>query len=365
MLPALIGMLARGAASEGLAGLFGATAGRSAAGGAASSVAARTQYTYQPGQWNGPLANPNQAYTPATVKKNMLPPELPSEIQKTSGLFEKMTDKLKGLSVGIAIPIKSLPELTETFVGSLTTFVRGIEEAAKPIESLVRVANPAQADAFARAIRDAYGVIGRSLIPVMQSFTVVARKMGDVMAGLEPVVAPTMKNIAGLVERAGAALADTIVKSADLFKLVAYSIDLVIIQTRLWIPLLQEQARIMNTGYKYGSVAGIWTDIGEKTGVLEKRKFDPNASGVGAAARQAQFIQPKELSNELIKNALMMGVGGQKTEKKAINDIDKNIGDIAKWLFKYGTVLGSAGNTLPGIASGGWLTRWAIVQGKD
>ncbi len=316
MLPALIGMIGRLAATEGMA----AVAGSGATGGATAGLASRVQYQFNPATVTG------NKFNPASITQSKLPPPLPHEIEKTSGLFEKMTDKLKGLALGIQIPIHSLPELTQTFVGTLTTFVRGIDDAAKPIQSLVRLANPAQAEAFDRAIKDAYAVIGRSLIPIMEAFTRSARKIGDAMAGLEPIMEPAMKKLAEFVDELSTGIAKAIADSPETFKLLSSAIQMAVEQTKVWIPLLEQQAQIMNMMM---APENLILGSGKGPG------FDKNASSAGAAARQAQFVQPKQIADDMIKNALNMGVGAKKTDNQALNSIDDTLKKIRDGFEKW------------------------------
>src|SRR5690348_17188359 len=61
-------------------------------------------------------------------------------------------------------------QITGNFVKAFATFASVVKDAAAPIEALVRIHNPAVADTFMRAIQDAFGVVGRELVPVMNAF---------------------------------------------------------------------------------------------------------------------------------------------------------------------------------------------------
>jgi len=207
---------------------------------------------------------------------------------------------------------------------ALTMWIGFVEQAAKPIESLVRVANPAIANAFGRAVSDAYGVVGRMLIPIMNAFTGVARKVGDVMAALEPTFQPAINAIAKLVEVIGNEFVKAAREHAPVFEAMAEVITRVAEAASTAAKVLGFLVRTFNNVFQMiARIAGF-------TG----RSMDNNRSAVGAAAREARFVQPKQLSDEMIRNSLMMGVGQeqQKTPEQALNSIDKIAGKILKFL---------------------------------
>ncbi len=247
-------------------------------------------------------------------------------------------------------------QATGLFTQTLTVFVSGLERAARPIEQLVRIANPAQADAFNRAIRDAYAVIGRSLIPVMQSFTKVARQVGDTMAGLEPVFKPAIASMARLVEVMGNELNKSIRDNIYLFE----SLSVSLIRVGEAITYVIEQANKMQPPHS-GEIASAALLGPLGIGGRDKiGKFDPNASGVGAAARQASFIQPKQLSDDMIKNALNMGVGQKETKSETYLG---NIWDSMKQLVELArkSQQGKAGSDAVTGTANDLDTRWAAT----
>lgn len=211
-------------------------------------------------------------------------------------------------------------KLTGELVKGLTMAVDVIGQAAAPIEHLVRVANPAIADRFGIVMRDAYGVIGRMLLPVMESFIGVAQKVGAVMAGLEPVFNPAIDAIAKLVEVIGEEFTKTLKQDAPIFEMLADALKTVAQRASVVVQLVGMLARAFN------DVAG--TKIARLLG-FSGASFDPNASAVGAAARHAQFVQPKAIADEAIKNSLMQGLGQNRA--KTLDDIDGRLKDILDW----------------------------------
>jgi hypothetical protein len=185
------------------------------------------------------------------------------------------------------------------------------------------VANPAIADAFKRAVQDAYGVIGRLLLPVMGSFIGVARKVGDLIAGMEPVFRPAMEAIAKLVSVVGDELVKTVRENMPFFEMLAAGITQVAKAAATGVRIIGEVLRFINRFVSGGLARLLGFDGG---------KFDPNRSAVGAAARQARFVGPKDISDDALKNALSLGVG-QKSKKpeEYLNSIDENIFKFFEW----------------------------------
>lgn len=211
--------------------------------------------------------------------------------------------------------------MTGHLARALTMFIDWVAAAAAPIERLVRVANPGIADAFGYAMNDAFGVVGRSLIPVMESFIRMARKVGDVMAGLEPVFRPAINAIAQLVDAIGQEFVAHIARSAPFFEALATVITRVAQATTVLVRVLGEALN------RFGEfISRIYRTLG-----FTGESFDPKRSSFGAAARHPRFVQPREVANEGIRNALMSGVGQQKTP---IENIDKNISEILRLIEK-------------------------------
>jgi hypothetical protein len=225
--------------------------------------------------------------------------------------------------------------LAGQFTKAMTFLIDVVDQAAKPIESLVRVANPAIADAFGRAMQDAYGVIGRLLLPVMGAFIGVARKVGDLIAGMEPVFRPAMDAIANLVTVVGDELVKTVRENMPFFEMLAAAITHVAKAAATGARIIGEVLRFINR-FASGRLA--------RTLGFDGSSFDPGKSAVGAAARQARFVGPKDISDDAIKNALSLGVGQQfKKPEEYLNNIDQNIADFFDWAQRrFGQATGGA-----------------------
>jgi hypothetical protein len=224
--------------------------------------------------------------------------------------------------------------ITGQMVKAMTGLLGIVKSAADPIEHLVRLFNPAKADVFVRAMTDAFAVVGRMLTPVLDAFTGVARKVGDLMAGMEPVLAPAMAAIAELVKVIGDEVVKTIRDNMPFFEMLAAVITKVAQAAATAVQILGEAIRAFNRMFG-GRIARM---LG-----FDGSSFDPKASSVGAAARQARFQAPKELSNDAIKNALQIGKEGVKAKKPEERSADA-LEKIQGWLERNtGGLLGLIG----------------------
>lgn len=210
--------------------------------------------------------------------------------------------------------------MTGRLARALTMFIDWVAAAAAPIERLVRVANPGIADAFGLAMNDAFGVVGRSLIPVMESFIRLARKVGNVMAGLEPVFQPAINALSQLIDVIGEQFVQNITSRAPVFEMLATVMMRVAqaatVLVRVWGEMLNVVGKL---------ASGFLRAYG-----FDGSSFNPKASAVGAAARHAEFVQPKQISDDAIRKSLTMGIGQQQSPK-TLNDVDETLNEIFKW----------------------------------
>lgn len=187
---------------------------------------------------------------------------------------------------------------TSAYVGHLNAVTNAIGHMAEPVKALVALANPARAQMFELAMMDAHAVVGRMLIPVMDAFTRTARRWGDTMAGFEPVMEPANKALANMVDSIGVGLRDAAIKAEPAIVLLT---DAIVVmadsagQAALYMGAVSEA---LLAGLKY-----------LRPGT---RHFDPNRTSMGAAVRETRFVGAKDIANEAIKNALMLGAGVDK-----------------------------------------------------
>lgn len=227
---------------------------------------------------------------------------------------------------------------------ALTMWIGWVEAAAKPIEELVRVANPAHADAFMRAVNDAFGVVGRMLIPVMDAFTRTARKVGDAVAGLEPVFRPAMDAIAHLVDVVGDELKRSIQEQAPVFELLADAI-------KQAAEAASVAARIFGEAWRM--LGGVGRFAARQLG-FDGGTFNKDASAFGAAARTARFVQPKQIADDAIKASLMASIPGKNTGKKPEERSADTLDKILAFLERtpLGSVFGRSDGNMIGAGTG-------------
>ena len=254
---------------------------------------------------------------------------------------------------------KAVSYLTET----MTLWIGTLKAAAGPVEQLVAIHNPARAEAFTRALNDAYGVIGRMLTPVLDAFTRSARKLGDFFAGLGGTAAPAMEAVAALVEHLVDKFVSTYQKNAPVFEAM---IDVVV----KFATAAMKVADVVFSAI--GKVLQVANAVARLFG-YGGESFDPKASAVGAAHRQARFVGPKQISDDAIKSSLMQGIGGEKKRDPvtALNDIANFTKFLKEWYERNGEeLIGRAKRTAERgekIASdptyaGRQFLRWAAAK---
>jgi hypothetical protein len=213
-----------------------------------------------------------------------------------------------------------------------------IAHMAAPVRELVGLHNPAKVAQFDLAMKDAQAVVGRELVVVMDAFTRSARKVGDTLAGFEPVMEPAMKSVADMVDAIGnslsqvmkdcapeiRALADTIRDLADAATVAAAAVPGA--TTGLYGAKSKEEREGFWAGFR-GGMMGPPSSSG---------KFNEKATSVGASAQEARFVDAKSISNEAIKNAMMVGAG-QKTAEQSLADINRQLGDFFGWAKGQGS----------------------------
>src|SRR5262245_57781531 len=208
------------------------------------------------------------------------------------GMVQGAVNQLGMVAQRASNPVGQLASaITGKLTDSATALGGMVDSAARPIASLVRVHNPAVARQFTIAMEDAYGVIGRMLVPAMNAFTGVARKVGDLMAGLEPVFRPAIAALSGLIAVVGDELVKTVKENAPAMEMFATAIGRVAQAATAAARVIGTLARVVNAigGSRIARFLGF-------TG----GSFDEKATSVGAAARTARFVAPKEIADDAI-----------------------------------------------------------------
>ena len=243
-----------------------------------------------------------------------------ANVAQLAGAANQLTQSAKSATHWTA---QLASKITGQLAKALTMWIGFLDAVAKPIADLVQIANPAIMEAFTRAVNDAFGVVGRSLIPVLNAFTQVARKVGDLMAGLEPVFEPAITAIAELVRTIGDEFVKTAKENAPVFEMMAAMLKSAAQAATAMTKVLGELWRAFNrlVGSRIARLLGFSGD-----------SFDPNRSAVGSAARNARFVEPKAIADEAIRSSLMMGVGQKKDPEQALRDMDDTITKILDFM---------------------------------
>lgn len=232
------------------------------------------------------------------------------------------------------------------FVKSLTLAVDVLAAAAAPVEALVRLHNPARADLFVKRLADAQAVIGRMLVPVLDAFTRAAMKVGNTMAGLEPVFAPLMSSVSNFIDMLATKWTDYMRKHGGLMEnfidVAAKVVDATTAVVGGLFDLLDVLLKVQRV-LPGGSMLGV---IGWNRGAS---RFDPARTAFGASANQARFVSAKTAADEAIKSAMMQGLTPKKSpELEKLSSIDETLNRLYDWFTKtkpqMETAGGAAGN---------------------
>lgn len=227
--------------------------------------------------------------------------------------------------------LENFPALISTkFVKALKFGIDMLAEAAAPVEALVRIHNPARAQLFLVAINNAYGVIGRMLTPIMDAFTRSARKLGDLLAGMEPVVAPLIRAIANLIDTVGTHYLEMLKEHGGALQFMA---DVLTTVTQNATAAAHGILILADALYKLARVTGSPLLLASGFGSPMSR-FDPNRTAWGAAGQQARFVGAKAVSDEAIKAAMMQGVVQKTPELTELEGIHTVLNNLYDWFTK-------------------------------
>jgi phage-related protein len=297
-LPAII------AAFAGRTAAVSATAagGEAAAGAAASSAAASSAGNMAKG-----LQAANQAMGQVT---NSL-----GNVTSKFTIFQNLVTGLAG-------------EVGGALVKNLTTALDMLKSFSDPIAQLVALHNPGRMLLFQRALMDAYATIGRMLVPVLDAVTRSFRKVGDLLAGMEPVLSPLIDAISEFIDKAVGAWIGYMKTNMGAIEMMIDALVVVVKVVGMAVEAFLKLAKVMTTFVR--SIASL---LGYSA---EESRFDKSRTSRGAASVNARFVGAKEISDEAIKNALMQGAEGGKKKKpeEFLSSIDKTAKSILEWLTK-------------------------------
>jgi hypothetical protein len=220
--------------------------------------------------------------------------------------------------------IGKISSIPAKFGQHLTFAIDALAAAAAPFANLVGQANPAMITQFSLAVRDAYGTLGQQLVPVMRTFTDVARKIGNMFAGMQGTLEPAFRGIKSFVESVGNTLTRVLKDRAPLIQYLATAIERTAKMAAVAIDLFFRLADV------------IVKPAMRLLKLLEfDGGFDASKSAVGAGFRSVKTVSAsKEIADEAIKGALMAGIGQQQYERPEsyLKTIAEKATAIEDWL---------------------------------
>ena len=322
MLPAMIAsFLGRMAIGEAAATATGARAAATAAG---ADVKAQEKLTKG-------LVKSQGIFSPEAAKASRDLETFAKDAKFLGDAAAKADARVKGLQAGttaMTVGMLSADRATHGFmghfVGMLDAMAHTVDHLAGPVRDFVALANPAKAQMFDLAIKDAHAVVGRELIPVLDAFTRTARIAGDTMAGFEPVVEPAVRAVAELVDDIGTGLREAAVECEPEIRLLTEAIVVMAKEAGFW-------AR--NLGGLASLNFGVLNALDKATGgPPEGRKFDPTRTSRGAAAQEARFVGAKTIADEAIRSALTLGATTEQKQLTELEKIAKSTADMAEFM---------------------------------
>jgi hypothetical protein len=282
-LPALAGLIGRGIAA------FGS---RAAAGEAASMSA--SSMTPAGGAGGGVAAN----------------------LEKVTQAFGALSQVTKAALEPIGAFKDGLQSLSQHFSGAIDNFTLladTIGGLGNKIAPFISAANPGKVEQFNLAMRDFHAVLGKALMPAMESFTRIARKVGDVFAQLQPIFEEFFAQVGGFFEDVFEGIANALKANAPLIDFALKAIGGAL---RVFGKILK--GIFESIGPIVRSVLGF--DLGA---LGFGSKMNPNASAQGAAVRNVSIGgSGSDLYKSASEKAFMQG---SKAEKPV--DYLKNIAD--------------------------------------
>lgn len=225
---------------------------------------------------------------------------------KSQEKYASSIDTAKNATQGF---IQTVPKVDSWFAGAASFVIK----AAEPIRNLVAGSNPAVAERFALAVDDAYGVIGRFLIPVLDSATTAVRKVGDAYAGSERAFQPFVRALSLFFQRTGELVTDLIRKHGPAIEFLGTALEQMV-----------GAASYAAESIIYLTGALNW--FAKQAGF--RPEFDKNASSFGAGSRNVRFVQAKTASDEAIKSALQSGAAQPKKAEEHLDKIAQNTTSI-------------------------------------
>lgn len=241
--------------------------------------------------------------------------------------------------------------ITQQLLGPLES----VRSLVSSIGQMVSLANPAIMQNFMLALNDTAAVIGRMLIPVMQSITVFTRAYGDALAKLAPALEPLFEAIANFIAGYATAVIPLVEAAAPFIA--------------LWADALVYLLKALSQGIAFfqGVVIELLNTFSSLFG-LEKR-FNMDASSRGAAVRQISVGGIEQTASAVFAKAAQnaFAQAGQEPKKQedwlkdiataiksgqqVVKDIYAEVVKIVLWTDKQLNKANDAGNAIGDFAN--------------
>lgn len=283
--------------------------------------------------------------------------------------FGQITQALHAMQIGASAalaPIRYLQEgmhTVATVFKEVTTAIalplKMFREMGSALAEFVELVNPVAVLQWNLALRDATGVIGNILTPVLEGVTIAMRAFGDVMAKLQPVLQPLFNQFGEMIAEYGQIFAEVILAAAPLIQLLSDEFT--------------EELKMLAVGFAFveGAVIELYKAVAAFFGL--KSRANPNATSNNTAIRNASVDSVEGFANSVFKTSLKNlfgGEGGKKPEEvnmeilaaiqsgqKLIQDlvdtakgVAKDVSAIVDWVT---TKAGQVGDAVGAVAGGG------------
>jgi hypothetical protein len=209
-------------------------------------------------------------------------------VQKALGLSDKAAKNFAGTlrqQTGVYDTIISkIQTVGASFTGALTGSIETLRAIAEPIAQLSGLANPAALVAFNLALRDNFAVVGRALLPLTGALTRAMQKLGQYLAGAEPILNTVAQAMARVVDQVGDKWLDAMKDMGPTLEAVA---DVAVI-------FVQVGGKIATTLLSITKAMAEWRNkllalLGITGGAFQK-----DASAKGAAVRDVKVVTSAE-----------------------------------------------------------------------
>lgn len=242
------------------------------------------------------------------------------DFQQLKGELQSVQGKVSGMISGVAGGI------TSHVTGVMTAAATSLKAFADPIAELVALANPAAVQQFTLAFRDTMAVMGRAMLPLMNSLTKVMRGVGDQFARVEPLISAVSEKIGAVVEDIFAAWFKEMEENAPFIEAMGDAI-VTVAKAAAWAA-----KGIMRIGENLMAMLKPVMELMGYTGAGKKA----SASSMGAAVRDVKTTSSAEdISKSAIEKAMMQSLNGGKEKKDPVVEALNPLAELVRLASEY------------------------------